>query len=217
MPFGATRSSAKGLRTPGYRRTGRRLTYWSSANRSLSRRPRSRTPLGTPGSPTAPSRIASWPRISARTESGRVSPVASQRRAPRSYAVVLTLTPLDSVTAERTLSASATTSGPMPSPPMTAMFTTSVFCMSAMFTSVGAVLHCGFLISRYEQHPWQTAPGSSPTPQFNRLANLRVRVALVSQVERLLQRAARSQYVFAHTNHVLPQQCLLVYACEVTS
>src|SRR5664280_151662 len=69
-----------------------------------------------------------------------------------------TLTPLDAVTAERTFSPSATTSGPMPSPPITAMFRTSVCCASTMFTSVGAVLHCGFPISRYEQHPWETAP-----------------------------------------------------------
>ena len=54
-----------------------------------------RRPLGTPGSPMAPSRIASWSRISSSTESGRLSPVACQRRAPRSYSVGLDRDPLD--------------------------------------------------------------------------------------------------------------------------
>ena len=39
---------------------------------------------GTEGSPTAPSRIASWPRSSSRTESGSSSPVRCHRAAPRS-------------------------------------------------------------------------------------------------------------------------------------
>src|SRR4051812_38422391 len=105
---------ASGDATPGYSRAGRRLTWWSNANRSRSSRPRSSTPLGTDGSPTAPSRIASWPRSSWSTPPGSVSPVACQRRAPRSYSVVSSLTPAAPVTASRTRTPSATTSGPMP-------------------------------------------------------------------------------------------------------
>ena len=45
-------------------------------------------PDGTVGSPTAPSRIASWSRSSRSTESGSSSPVRCQRAAPRSYSVV---------------------------------------------------------------------------------------------------------------------------------
>ncbi len=44
---------------PGSSLDGRRLTWWSKAKRSLSRKPRSRTPDGTDGSPIAPSRMAS--------------------------------------------------------------------------------------------------------------------------------------------------------------
>ena len=35
-------------------------------------------------------------------------------------------------------------------------------------------------------------------------------MALVSQVQRLLQCAARSQLIFAHLNHVLPQRLPVV-------
>ena len=60
-----------GLVTPGYSRTGRRLTWWSSSKRSLRSSPRSSTPGGTLGSPTAPSRMASCPRSSSTTLSGQ--------------------------------------------------------------------------------------------------------------------------------------------------
>ena len=52
-------SPASGLLTPGYSCDGRRLTWWSSSKRIRSSSPRSSTPLGTDGSPMAPSRIAS--------------------------------------------------------------------------------------------------------------------------------------------------------------
>src|SRR3954447_19154564 len=117
MSLGAT--SARGVFTPGYSLTGRRLTACSKANRSFSSRPRSRTPDGTPGSPTAPSRIASCPRSSSSTLSGSVSPVRCHRAAPRSYVVVSTLTSLPTA-ASSTFRPSATTSPPMPSPGMTA-------------------------------------------------------------------------------------------------
>src|SRR5450631_546067 len=121
---------ASGLVTPGKSFTGRRLTKWSSSNRRRSSRPRSSTPLGTPGSPTAPSRIASWSRSSSSTESGNVSPVACHRRAPRSYSVRSILTSYAGVTASSTLRPSATTSGPMPSPAITANRTLRVMGVS---------------------------------------------------------------------------------------
>ncbi len=107
--------------TPANSRTGRRLTWWSSSKRSRSSRPRSSTPGGTLGSPTAPSRIASCSRSSPITESGISSPVRCQRAAPRSYVVVST----SDTTSRRTLRPSATTSGPMPSPGITASLMTS--------------------------------------------------------------------------------------------
>ena len=51
------------LRTPGISRTGRRLTYWSNSRRNWSSEPHSETWSGTvAGQPTAPKKIASWPR-----------------------------------------------------------------------------------------------------------------------------------------------------------
>src|SRR5947209_7932829 len=108
--------SASGLVTQSNSRAGRRLTWWSSSKRSRSSRPRSRMPLGTPGSPTAPSRIASCPRSSSSTLSGSSSPVRCQRAAPRSYGVLS----MSGATPPSTFRASATTSGPMPSPGITA-------------------------------------------------------------------------------------------------
>ena len=52
----------------------------------LSSRPRSRTPDGTLGSPMAPSRIASWPRISSST--GRRQRLARRVPAPRTEVVL---------------------------------------------------------------------------------------------------------------------------------
>src|SRR3954470_6496868 len=73
-------------------------------------------PGGTLGSPIAPSRMASWPRNSSMTVSGSSSPVRCQRIAPRSYSVGWT----SGATSRRTLRPSATTSGPIPSPAITA-------------------------------------------------------------------------------------------------
>ena len=67
---------ASGVPTPGKSLLGRRLTWWSKANRSFSRKPRSSTPDGTDGSPMAPSRIASCSLSSSRSASVRVWPVA---------------------------------------------------------------------------------------------------------------------------------------------
>ncbi|CPU59803.1 Uncharacterised protein [Mycobacteroides abscessus] len=67
---------ASGPVTPGYSLAGRRLMWWSSAKRVFNNSPRSSTPLGTAGSPMAPSRMASCPRSSSSTESGISSPVA---------------------------------------------------------------------------------------------------------------------------------------------
>ena len=50
--------------TPGIRRAGRRLTYWSNSRRNLISEPHSETWSGTvAGQPTAPKKIASWPPI----------------------------------------------------------------------------------------------------------------------------------------------------------
>jgi hypothetical protein len=47
--------STSGLRTPGIRRAGRRLTYWSNSRRNFSSEPHSETWSGTSaGQPTAP-------------------------------------------------------------------------------------------------------------------------------------------------------------------
>ena len=60
----AGRRPASGERTPGIRRTGRRLTYWSNSRRNCSSEPQSETWSGTvSGQPTAPKKIASWPPI----------------------------------------------------------------------------------------------------------------------------------------------------------
>src|SRR4051794_11277914 len=108
--------AASGLCTPSNSLAGRRLTWWSSSKRSRSSSPRSRMPGGTLGSPIAPSRIASWPRSSSITVSGSSSPVRCQRIAPRSYSVVWR----SGATSRSTLRPSATTSGPIPSPAITA-------------------------------------------------------------------------------------------------
>ena len=56
------------------RTNGRWFTYWSSAKRIFSSRPRSMTPGGTSGVPTAPSRMASKARSSSSSSSGRIVP-----------------------------------------------------------------------------------------------------------------------------------------------
>ena len=99
------------------RLNGRWLTYRSSVKRIFRSRPRSMTPGGTSGVPTAPRRIASKPRArpgwrptGSRRRAGSAGRRARSRRCRgrrRRRA--------------GTLIASAVTSGPMPSPPITAM------------------------------------------------------------------------------------------------
>src|SRR5262245_6817078 len=68
--------------------------------------------------------MASTSRSSSRTASGRASPVARQRSAPRSYSTQSRPKPKRAPAASTALRASATTSGPIPSPGMTAMLWT---------------------------------------------------------------------------------------------
>src|SRR5688572_12194406 len=80
---------------------------------------------GSPGTPpTAPSRIASCALIEARSSAVSVSPVSRNLVAPSEKRVFSNRMALPAVTASSTFSASAMTSGPMPSPGMTASFTT---------------------------------------------------------------------------------------------
>ena len=79
---------------------------------------------GSPGTPpTAPSRIASCALIDARSSSVSVSPVSRNRAAPSEKRVLSKRMPEPAVAASSTFSASAMTSGPMPSPGMTASLT----------------------------------------------------------------------------------------------
>ena len=66
---------ASGVETPGSSLIGRRLTYCRKARRSGIRRPQSETWSGTPGKPTAPSRIASKGRRISMPSSGIIRPV----------------------------------------------------------------------------------------------------------------------------------------------
>ena len=92
---------------------------------------------GSPGvPPTAPRRIASWAEIAARSSSVSVSPVSRYRPAPSEKRVLSNVTALSAVTASSTFSASAMTSGPMPSPGMTASFTTRDMRLLAHCTGV---------------------------------------------------------------------------------
>src|SRR5690349_5689543 len=75
------------------------------------------TPGGTSGVPTAPRYRASRPRHSSSTSSGSTTPSRRYRAPPRSYSTVSSSTP----DARTTFRPSATTSGPMPSPPITPM------------------------------------------------------------------------------------------------
>ena len=79
---------------------------------------------GSPGTPpTAPSRIASCAAIAARSSSVSTSPVSRKRAAPSEKCVFSNATSPPATAASSTLRASATTSGPMPSPGMTASLT----------------------------------------------------------------------------------------------
>ena len=74
--------------------------------------------------PTAPSRIASCAARAARSSSVSTSPVRRKRSAPSENSVFSNDTSLFAVTASSAFSASAMTSGPIPSPGMMANFTT---------------------------------------------------------------------------------------------
>ena len=66
---------ASGQGTPGIRRTGRRLTYWSNSRRNFSSEPHSEMWSGTvSGQPTAPKKIASQPSSCAFQSSGIILP-----------------------------------------------------------------------------------------------------------------------------------------------
>ncbi len=163
MPSRTTTMSIDGLPpsgvfTPGNSRTGRRFTWWSSSKRSRSSRPRSSTPGGTLGSPTAPSRIASCPRSSLITESGISSPVRCQRAAPRSYVVVST----SDTTSRRTLRPSATTSGPMPSPGITASLMTSKAIRPAVAVGARAGLQVSVAAGITRAPPAHSVSRSAP-------------------------------------------------------
>ncbi len=66
---------ASGVRTPGSSLQGRRLTYWSKPRRIGINRPQSETWSGTPGQPTAPSRMLSLSRSRSSPSSGIMRPV----------------------------------------------------------------------------------------------------------------------------------------------
>src|SRR5665213_427952 len=85
--------------------------------------------FGSRGSPpTAPSRIASCFARESRSSSSRMLPVARKCVAPNGYSVVSNATP-SGATALRTLTASVMTSGPIPSPGMTAMLRDLGMCL----------------------------------------------------------------------------------------
>jgi hypothetical protein len=66
---------ASGEGTPGIRRTGRRLTYWSNSRRNWMRDPHKETWSGTvAGQPTAPKKIASCPPMRSFQSSGIICP-----------------------------------------------------------------------------------------------------------------------------------------------
>ena len=66
---------ASGVRAPGMRRQGRRLTYWSNTRRIGMSRPQSETWSGTPGQPTAPRKMLSLSRSRSSPSSGIMRPV----------------------------------------------------------------------------------------------------------------------------------------------
>ena len=96
----------------------------SSSNLSLSRIPFSRMPGATSGWPIAPNRIASNLRSSSMALSGRVSPVLLYLSPPKSNSVNSTLKLNLSAAASSTFTASTVTSGPVPSPGITAILYT---------------------------------------------------------------------------------------------
>ncbi len=112
---------ASGHGTPGSSRTGRRLTYCSNARRIGISSPHSDTWSGTPGNPTAPSRIASWSRSRSIPSSGIIRPLALNVSHDQSKCRGSTAKPNFAAAASSTASAGGITSRPMPSPGITAM------------------------------------------------------------------------------------------------
>ena len=69
---------ASGQATPGIRRTGRRLTYWSNSRRNWRSEPQSETWSGiVAGQPTAPKRMASCEPIRSFQSSGIMRPCSA--------------------------------------------------------------------------------------------------------------------------------------------
>ena len=64
----------RGESSPASSLTGRRFTYWSKPWRMGSSSPRSETWSGTPGKPTAPSRMASQSASRSRPSAGIMAP-----------------------------------------------------------------------------------------------------------------------------------------------
>ncbi|SIL54641.1 Uncharacterised protein [Mycobacteroides abscessus subsp. abscessus] len=75
MERASSDTPARGEAIPGSRRTGRRFTYWLKARRNGISRPHNDTSSGTPGYPTAPSRIASNPASVVGASGGIIAPV----------------------------------------------------------------------------------------------------------------------------------------------
>src|SRR6202453_2586762 len=110
--------------TAGWGTTGRRFANRPSSLRSR-RSPCSGRTLASGadhfGPPTAPRRMASELRHSARVAAGNASPAASMAAPPTSADSNRNAWPCRSATRDSARTASAVTSGPMPSPPSTAI------------------------------------------------------------------------------------------------
>ena len=105
--------------TPSSSRAGRRFAQRSSPWRSGSSRPQSVTWSGTDGSPTAPSSMASMPRATSSASGGHHRAVSRGSGAcPRGGR---STSSVERRVASTALRASATTSGPAPSPAITAI------------------------------------------------------------------------------------------------
>lgn len=87
-------------------------------------------PGATSGWPMAPRRIESNLRSSSIAMSGRVSPVLMYLSPPKSNSVRSTLKPNLSAAVLRTFTASTVTSGPVPSPGITAILYVFISCFS---------------------------------------------------------------------------------------
>jgi hypothetical protein len=114
-------ASRSGLATPSKTRIGRRLTYWRKARRMGISNPQSETWSGTPGQPTAPSRIASYGRRRSMPSGGIMAPSRAYRSQDQSNSSYVRSSACRAATASSTVRAAAVTSFPMPSPGITAM------------------------------------------------------------------------------------------------